>query len=294
MSFLLHFAGEKGSGKTLLTKVISLAAAKLGIPTIVVNSALKGESFNAFLQLIEQPTVMIFDEYEKVYSGYGDQDKLLTLLDGVYTSKKLFLLTTNSRWGVNHHMLNRPGRLFYVMNFYGLNLEFVKGYAQENLVDKSHVDRVCVVAAVFDAFNLDMLKALIQEMNRYKESPGQSLKYLNVTPEFNRGQDYSVVWTGTDGAVIPFKTDDEGKHWSGNPITKKVVLDAAGEDAKTKIIFDASHFHHLDPATKSFTFSKDGHTVVMTPIKKVKFDWAMLGMAHEDSNGGADKDMDDS
>ena len=59
-------AGEKGSGKTLLTKQVSLMAQEQSIPTIVVNSALKGEAFNAFLQLIEQPTVMIFDEYEKV------------------------------------------------------------------------------------------------------------------------------------------------------------------------------------------------------------------------------------
>jgi len=59
-------SGEKGSGKTLLTRIIATHAATLGYPTILINSVLKGESFNQFLQRIEQPTVIIFYEYEKV------------------------------------------------------------------------------------------------------------------------------------------------------------------------------------------------------------------------------------
>lgn len=270
-------AGEKGSGKTLLTKYLAIQAAKVDIPTIVINSKLSGEAFNTFLQLIEQPVIIVFDEYEKVYNGYGDQDKLLTLLDGVYASKKLFLLTSNSRWGVNSHMLNRPGRLFYVMHFYGLNLAFVKGYAEDNLVDKSHVEKVCVVAAVFDAFNLDMLKALIEEMNRYNESPGQALKYLNVCPEFSSSAEYALTWTNPEGTIMPLV--DESKEWTGNPITKAIVL--SHEETKLKVT--AEHFTKLDTANKSFTFFKDGHTLVVTPIKKAKFDWEQLGVANSDN-----------
>lgn len=94
-------AGEKGSGKTLLAKCISIQARDQGIPTIVINKNWTGETFNTFLQSIEQPAIILFDEYEKVYVNNQDQEQMLTLLDGVYPSKKLFLLTCNDKWQVN-------------------------------------------------------------------------------------------------------------------------------------------------------------------------------------------------
>jgi len=141
-------AGEKGSGKTFLTKYISIQAAQqLDVPTIVINQPLAGERFNAFLQSIQQPTVFLFDEFEKVYSDkipHGksrrdqieynpnyvegstiNQDSLLTLLDGTYSSKTLFLLTSNDKYKVSSHMRNRPGRIFYVLDFAGLSTEFI-------------------------------------------------------------------------------------------------------------------------------------------------------------------------
>ena len=66
-------AGEKGSGKTLLTKYISMEVAKQGIPTIVINQALHGERFNTFIQAIEQPCVILFDEFEKIYQPQNYQ-----------------------------------------------------------------------------------------------------------------------------------------------------------------------------------------------------------------------------
>jgi chromosomal replication initiation ATPase DnaA len=110
-------AGEKGSGKTLLTKLISLHASAQGIATIVINEPLGGESFNEFLQMIKQPTILLFDEFEKVYRDNDDQERMLTLLDGVYSSKKLFLFTCNEKDCINTNMMNRPGRIFYSLDF---------------------------------------------------------------------------------------------------------------------------------------------------------------------------------
>ncbi|HRZ82907.1 MAG TPA: hypothetical protein P5069_10620, partial [Candidatus Hydrogenedentes bacterium] len=45
------------------------------------------EAFNTFMQAIEQPLVVLFDEFEKVYDDQ-EQQALLTLLDGVYPSNK--------------------------------------------------------------------------------------------------------------------------------------------------------------------------------------------------------------
>ena len=160
-------AGQKGSGKTLLAKYVSVQAAKLGISTIVVNEAWSGERFNAFIQSIQQPAIVLFDEFEKVYRqpmeaelkenaneprryrhhgrkgsfvsmdgeylSSGDdegpnpsQDAILTLLDGVYPSNMLFLLTVNDKTKITKNMKNRPGRIYYVLDFAGLETDFVR------------------------------------------------------------------------------------------------------------------------------------------------------------------------
>jgi hypothetical protein len=60
--------GEKGSGKTMLSKNICIQlAAQHAVPTIVINAPWHGDSFNTFIQSIEQPCVVLFDEFEKVY-----------------------------------------------------------------------------------------------------------------------------------------------------------------------------------------------------------------------------------
>jgi hypothetical protein len=107
--------GEKGSGKTLLAKNISTQLATQGVPTIVINHDWAGDGFFKLLQDIEQPCVILFDEFEKVYDNEG-QEKILTLLDGVFNSKKLYIMTVNDKWRVNSHMRNRPGRLFYLLD----------------------------------------------------------------------------------------------------------------------------------------------------------------------------------
>ena len=103
--------GEKGSGKTMLSKNICMELANAGVPTIVINQPWHGEKFNTLIQSITQPCVILFDEFEKVYDS-EQQEQMLTLLDGVYSGRKLFMLTCNDRWRIDSHMRNRPGRIF--------------------------------------------------------------------------------------------------------------------------------------------------------------------------------------
>ena len=116
MSTGVHFDGVKGSGKSMLAKYTSSIAASFGIPTIVVNKPYCGDEFNRFVQSIDGEAVIIFDEFEKVYD-WGEQDKILTLFDGVFPSKKLFILTTNNSGRVSEFLKNRPGRIYYSFSF---------------------------------------------------------------------------------------------------------------------------------------------------------------------------------
>lgn len=173
--------GEKGSGKTMLAKIISQKAAEMGISTLIVNTSFNGDGFNSFMQSITEPVIVIFDEFEKVYDD-KEQEAILTLMDGVYPSKKMFILTVNDKYKVNSHMRNRPGRIFYMIEYKGLDSEFIEEYCRDNLKNQAYVTQVSRLTLLFDSFNFDMLKALVEEMNRYNESPQQAMEMLNAKP----------------------------------------------------------------------------------------------------------------
>lgn len=211
--------GEKGSGKTLLAKTLSIEAAKLEIPTITINQAWTGDNFSKLIQDIDQPAILLFDEFEKVYDEKS-QEYILTLLDGVFPTKKLFVLTCNDKWRINQHMRNRPGRLFYMLDFYGLDAEFIRDYCVDNLNDKTHIEKIVSIASLFDQFNFDMLKAMVEEMNRYGDSPTEAVKMLNVKPEYAGDVKYEVEVIFNNKKI----TKVHPTIWKGNPLSDEVRL----------------------------------------------------------------------
>lgn len=206
--------GEKGSGKTLLAKMLSITGAEVGVPTIVINAPWRGEQFNTFIQSIEQECIILFDEFEKVYDR-DEQTEILTLLDGVYPSKKLFILTCNDKYRVDGYMRNRPGRIYYMIDFAGLDANFIREYCEDNLKNQKHTNTMCNISTIFDAFNFDMLKAMVEEMNRYDESPQDVLKIINVRQEFDEGGNFDVEVTYRGVTVTNHEYDDG---FRGNPM----------------------------------------------------------------------------
>jgi hypothetical protein len=197
--------GEKGSGKTLLARQIAIQS---GLPVIIVNSDHSGDNFNSFLSSITQPCIVFLDEFEKTYNRES-QEKILTLLDGTYQSRKLFLLTSNDKFRIDNNMKNRPGRIFYLIEFGGLEEEFIVEYCRDNLKDQSYVPDVLRVSRLFDIFNFDLLAAIVEESNRYGENPKDLLGLLNAKPEYGGGVSYSAVVKIQDMIVPPGSTSGE-------------------------------------------------------------------------------------
>lgn len=228
-------AGEKGSGKSLLGKVLSVEAARLGMPTIMVNSPMHGDGFNKLLQDLKQPCVVFFDEFEKVYSDREAQEGMLTLFDGVFPTKKLFVLTVNNRYGINEHMQNRPGRLFYAINYAGLDKQFVRDYCNDKLLNKSQIESVVQASMLFSRFNFDMLKAIVEEMNRYGETVQEAMTLLNTQPSQDAEGRFNVVMTyhgmPINGVVNP-------SVFAGNPLRATrldfVVFETKNADNKIR------------------------------------------------------------
>ena len=207
-------SGTKGSGKTLQAKHISvIARQKHDIPTIIVNEEHSGSEFNTFIQSLSHPCVIIFDEFEKVYDR-EHQEELLTLLDGVLSSKNIFIFTCNNVFLIDGHMMNRPSRIYYSRNYVSLDEEVILEYCEEKLADKSHIKSICGIAKLFDEFNFDALQCMVEEMNRYNEDPMQVLEFLNI--KFTNGSNiYKLEEVIYKGIKIKQRNDE---HIDCNPM----------------------------------------------------------------------------
>lgn len=226
-------SGEKGSGKTLLAKTISQLGAARGMATLTINQPLCGEDFNKFIQVIDVPAIVIFDEFEKVYNE-EDQQSLLTLFDGMYPTKKLFVMTCNDKYRIDSHMRNRPGRIYYSIDFTGLDADFVREYCEDNLKNKEHIDSVCRTSVLFSQFNFDMLKALVEEMNRYGEPAQDAMFMLNAKPQNSDQCAYDVVAYVSGKPLAPHEFQPQS--WVGNPLNKEFILVIKKKAEESKVV----------------------------------------------------------
>jgi hypothetical protein len=284
-------AGEKGSGKSLLAKTISIDAAQQGIPTIVINAPWRGDAFNSFIQSIEQPCIVLFDEFEKVYDR-DEQEEILTLLDGVFPSKKLFILTCNDKWRVDSHMRNRPGRIFYMLDFTGLDAAFIEEYCNDNLNEKKWIPSIIKLAAYFTQFNFDMLKALVEEMNRYNEAPDFALQMLNVRPEYDESSpEYNMILTRNDKVLKLYNSKFRGNLLNHAefelmylefipPSTKGDDDDEIEHDENGDVVgpgrWETLQFNqdNLSVFTSDYAkFTKDDFVITFTRKAKAAFNW---------------------
>lgn len=256
--------GEKGSGKTMLAKLISKTGAERGIPTLIINTPFCGDTFNAFIQSIDEPCIIVFDEFEKVFDE-DQQEAILTLLDGVYPTKKLFILTVNDKYKVNSHMRNRPGRIFYMIEYKGLDKQFIREYCEDCLDAKEHVETIVRLTMLFESFNFDMLKALVEEMNRYGETPNQALEMLNAKPFTEGGSTKHNVKIIDRGLEIPVERLDN-EYIRGNPVAHDELhfsyefptgkKDADGDEVVEyqSLMVTPTDLKKIDPEAGTFTY----------------------------------------
>jgi len=278
-------AGDKGSGKTLLSKALSIDLMKDGVPTIVINEAWCGQEFNNLIANINQPALVIFDEFDKVYDG-DDQEDLLTLLDGTVETKKLFVLTTNSGY-VDPHLLNRPGRIYYKFSYEGIDEDFIREYLEDCLLNKQHIENFVSIANNFSSFTFDMMQAVVEEMNRYDESVETAMQYLNVDIS---NEDYSyAVDVLYDGK--PISNTYYPVVVSENPLLSrsKTSIDIYYSDTKTLTSKEGEDFPELQLSRENFVkIGKSGAmlfefdhgkkkvTVVVEKLKPLKFNYNAL------------------
>lgn len=172
--------GLKGTGKSLTAK---LTAIKANIPVILITEEFVGEEFKSFLNSIKQEVVIFIDEFEKVYNENDSQQALLSLLDGVFEGKKLFIFTSNMVNRINTYMLNRPGRIRYLAEYESLDESVINDVINDMLINKSNIPGLLAILDILGNISMDSLVGLITEMNTYGETANEAIRYLNIRPE---------------------------------------------------------------------------------------------------------------
>lgn len=170
-------AGGKGLGKTNLSRYVCNLGITSNLPVIIINEAYCGDDFNSFIQSIDQPAIILMDEFEKVYREQEHLDKLLTLFDGSISSHKLFLLTMNRAFTDSNfpYFHNRPSRVYFAIEYNNLEEDVIKEYLEDHLVNKDKTDEIVLFCKSFHSFNLDLLTILVSEVNK---NPDLSLNFL--------------------------------------------------------------------------------------------------------------------
>lgn len=193
----IFLCGIKGSGKTLTAQML---CARSELPVVIVNKPYSDNGFHQFISELPGELIVFFDEFEKVYSDKSEQDSLLTLFDGNFKRKRLFLMTSNTE-DINYFFRNRPGRIYYKKVFRGLDPSAVDEYIADKLTDETKADGIKRVINTLENASMDILACLVDEVNRFGEDAATAASFMNLEIETNsmyKGR-YKVV--GEDGEL---------------------------------------------------------------------------------------------
>lgn len=180
-------SGPKGTGKTVTAKGIAIGSK---LPIICVTIPATGMQFLNFLEELPDACCIFIDEFEKVYHKEPDRDGMLTILDGVGTSRHLFVLTCNSE-KVGEYFLNRPGRIRYHRKYRQLSPEIIHEIIRDKVKDKKMREAIEQFVAELGQISPDALVSLIGECLMHNEHPHVFAEYFNLTETWT-AQRFSV------------------------------------------------------------------------------------------------------
>jgi hypothetical protein len=282
--------GTKGSGKTVLSKLVSLQAKKLGFATIVINTAFPDmDNFKTFMSTLGN-VVVVLDEYEKVFNE-EQQELMLTLLDGTMTTNQLFILSCNSFSRLDKNLINRPGRIFYFYSYNGLDEKTIKDYCEENLIRKELIKDILVLSFTIQDFTFDLLTALVEDLNRYKnDTLNEVLEHINIRPEGSQSYEINLKLKNNDKIEVttysihsPLQEDDfsiEYKIFSSQKKKTKSLEGCSPQPMTSsyewgEIMFEQKDFVEI---TKdgSLIYENEKGTVTLSPFIKKSFNYNLL------------------
>jgi len=172
--------GDKGAGKTLLLELLANKMIENNIPVILINTAYSGDTFNSFINKLGE-CVLLFDEFGKTYSeGECEQESLLTLFDGIYSQRRMIILTENSEKDIDEYLLARPSRIYYHFRYKKLDTDTVKDYMNYYEFDQDVISEMLNIRSKTLNFSFDILQSLCNEYMLYKGELEDLAEDLNI------------------------------------------------------------------------------------------------------------------
>lgn len=181
------FNGTKGTGKTVTVQLLCNRMIDLGLPVIVVSAP---DIIEGLMENIHQPCVVVFDEFEKVYSEMAKQNALLTEIDGMADKRqrRLFLFTTNTP-DISPNFVDRPGRIRYTYNFDRLDDDTMLAFIHDMLPEHRR-DWLDDILSYFDnltTLTVDVVKSVLNEIIIFDEHPDEFDDRLGLQKQFHHG-----------------------------------------------------------------------------------------------------------
>lgn len=175
--------GLKGTGKTVTAQLLCNWAIENELPVLVVQNPIP---LMDVLQKTNQEIVVLFDEFEKTHHEEHDQQHLLTAIDGVARNKhaRLFIFTTNQK-KINENLVDRPSRVRYSWEFDRMGEELIEELMDDLLTpDLRHFrSDITTFLNTRKVVSIDVAKAVINEVNIFRESPTEFAGVLNLSEQ---------------------------------------------------------------------------------------------------------------
>lgn len=159
--------GASGSGKTVLTNVISNIAILNGMIVVMVTEIVADAKLISFIDSLTN-AVILLDEFGKVFN-LKLQDKALTMLSSAGNKRKLFLITENRINMVSQFIINRPGRVRYHIDYIRLDEKVFKEYCADFDMDPVFLKELELKYRSSSVFSFDHLSAIVTEHMRNKD-----------------------------------------------------------------------------------------------------------------------------
>ena len=182
-------AGVKGSGKTITAQKFCVESE---LPVIIINELFHGSDFVDFITSPKLGECVVFlDEFEKIYSKQEFQHELLSIMDGNYSTKLIFLLTVNED-KLNDYLVNRLNRIKYCKTYYDLDTETINSVIDDMLINKEHTQSIHSFIEKVNLKTFDLLVNLLKEMNLFNEDALICGSHLNLKPHSKIYEVYEI------------------------------------------------------------------------------------------------------
>lgn len=198
----IMLAGTKGTGKTMLAKVI---AKESNLPIIIVDSQYPANRLVTFFKQFTTPVCVIFDEIEKNFNT----EFMLDFLDGVEkTTKKLVLMTCNELHRISEYLQDRCSRVRYVRKYSPSdNLAFLPMLIEDKQI-KNAKEVEEFVKTKFTLPSIDNINAFLDEVKELEDediSLNDIIKYMNINLNDSSTPD---ITPNTDSISITIDEDN--------------------------------------------------------------------------------------